>query len=83
MGCVMISEADVRAGKCFLTAGSKPQVLRVCAVRDGVVEFEALAQAGRAGRNSRGEAPTAEFLAGLTREVGCDHQPGRPDRIHI
>ena len=70
-----ISSGDVRPGKCFLSTGPKPVVLRVRSVREGVVEFERMSQKKTA-REAQGQAPLTEFLSGLQREVGCDFQPG-------
>lgn len=67
----MISPGDVRPGKCFLSTGSSPIVLRVRSVREGLVDFERISQKGRA-REALGQAPLPEFLSGLKREVGCD-----------
>ena len=77
----MIAAADIRPGKCFLSEGAKPQVVRVLSVRDGLVRFE-----GRSRRKSwsrRGETAVSEFVAGLTREVGSDFEPGAGSRVHV
>lgn len=72
----MIAPGDVRPGKCFLSTGPKPQVMRVRSVKAGTVDFERLPETTKPGRVSQGQAPLDEFLAGLEREVGCDFQPG-------
>lgn len=36
-----IQLGDLRPGKCFLSQGAKPQMVRVTSVRDGLVRFEA------------------------------------------
>ena len=38
---MVVQTADIRPGKCFLSQGAKPQVVRVLAVSDGLVRFEA------------------------------------------
>ena len=65
----------------LLIQGVKPQVVRVLAVCDGLVRFEARAE--RASWSSRGETALPEFAQGLLREVGPDFQPGGPPRIHV
>ena len=76
-----VSVSDVRPGKCFLSRGAKPQVVRVVAVRDGLVSFEARAR-GRSW-SSRSEAAAPEFVAGLVREVGSDFQLSAAMRVHV
>ena len=78
---MMIAAADVRPGKCFLSQGAKPQVVRVLSVRDGLVHFEARQR--RRVWTARGEAAVPEFIAGLVREVGSDFEPGDPGRMHV
>lgn len=75
----MLTTEDLRAGKCFLSEGAKPQVLRVRSVSEGLVRYEVL---GRK-RFTTGETPAVEFLSGVVREVGCDYQPGAGQRIHV
>ena len=76
-----VESADVRPGKCFLSQGARPSVVRVLAVHDGVVRFEARAK--RAGWSGRAEAALPEFVAGVVREVGSDYQPGSSPRLHV
>ena len=76
-----VDTADIRPGKCFLSKGARPQVVRVLAVCDGVVRFEARAK--RAGWSGRAEATLPEFIAGLLREVGSDYQPRAEPRFHL
>ena len=75
-----VAAADIRPGKCFLSQGAKPSVIRVLSVRDGVVRFEAKLR--RAVWTRRGEAPVSEFVAGLLKEVGSDFRPGL-GRVHV
>ena len=70
-----IREGEVRPGKCF-TSKSDGRVRRVISLRDGTVTFET--RRGKGGRvewDAHAQAPIADFLAELHREVGCDHQP--------
>lgn len=76
-----VQTADIRPGKCFLSQGAKPQVVRVLAIHDGLVRFEARAK--RAGWSGRTEAALPEFLAGLVREVSSDYQPSADPRVHV
>lgn len=76
-----VQTADVRPGKCFLSQGAKPQVVRVLAVRDGLVRFEARAK--RSVWSGRSEAALPEFVAGLLREVGSDYRPETGPRLHV
>ena len=78
----MVDRTDLRAGKCFLSAGAKPQVLRIRGVQSGAVHFEAITR-GPNSRSVKGETPLEEFLAGVQREVGCDFVPGSEQRIHV
>lgn len=75
-----IATADVRPGKCFLSEGARPQVVRVTSVRDGLVHFEARLRPGTWSR--RAEAAVPEFIAGVIKEVGSDFQPGE-GRTHV
>ena len=76
-----VQTADIRPGKCFLSQGAKPQVVRVLAINDGLVRFEARAK--RASWSGRGETALPEFAAGLVREVGSDYQPSVDPRVHV
>ena len=76
-----VDTADIRPGKCFLSQGAKPSVVRVLTVQGGVVRFEARAK--RAGWSVRSEAALPEFIAGLVREVGSDYQPDGGPRMHV
>ena len=76
-----IAVSDVRPGKCFLSQGARPQVVRVLSVHDGLVRFEARQRRNAWG--ARGEAAVPEFIAGLVREVGSDFQPGDARRMHV
>ena len=76
-----VQTAAIRPGKCFLSQGLKPQVVRVLAIRDGIVRFEARAR--RASWSGRGQTALPEFAAGLVREVGSDYQPSADPRIHV
>ena len=76
-----VEQADVRPGKCFLSQGVKPSVVRVLAVNDGVVRFEARAKHAR--WSGRAEAAMPEFLAGLLREGGSDFQPELGPRLNV
>ena len=76
-----VQTADIRPGKCFLSQGAKPSVVRVLAVRNGVVRFEARAK--RSGWAGRAEAALPEFLAGLVREVGSDYEPQAGPRLNV
>lgn len=75
-----IAAADIRPGKCFLSQGAKPSVVRVVSVQDGVVRFEARLRPRVWTR--RDQATMSEFAAGLLREVGSDFQPGA-GRVHV
>ena len=74
-----IAAADVRPGKCFLSQGGKPQVVRVLSVRDGLARFEARQR--RRTWTGPGETAMLKFVSGLLKEVGSDYEPdlGRPD----
>ena len=76
-----IDVGDLRPGKCFLSQGAKPQVVRVLEVRDGLVRFEA--RASRRTWSGRTDVSVPEFMAGLVREVGSDFLPGAGPRAHI
>lgn len=70
-----VAIGDVRPGVCFLKQGAKPQVVRVLAVRDGVVRFEARAPEKRRAWSHQNDITMPDFLAGLVREVGSDFDP--------
>ena len=76
-----IEVGDLRPGKCFLSQGAKPQVVRVIGVRDGLVRFEA--RANRRTWSGRTDVSVPEFMAGLVREVGSDFTPGAEPRHHF
>ena len=76
-----VDNADIRPGKCFLSQGAKPSVVRVLTVQDGVVRFEARAK--RTGWSGRTEAALPDSVAGLVREVGSDHQPDGEPPMHV
>lgn len=78
-----VQVADIRPGKCFLSQGAKPQVVRVLGVRDGLVRFEARTKPGARTWSARGETAVPEFVAGLVREVGSDYEPAAGARLHI
>jgi hypothetical protein len=77
----MVGLADVRAGKCLVSAGPKPRVLRILSVTRDVVRFEALKR--KHVRASTGEAACEEFLQGVLREVGCDYDPAAHERVQV
>ena len=67
--------SDVRPGKCFVSVGDRPQVMRVKALREGVVSFEARGEKAKKGEwPIRGEAPVPEFVSGALKEVGMDYK---------
>ena len=72
--------AAVRPGKCFLSQGVKPQVVRVLSVRDGLVQFKARSR--RNGWAARAETAVPEFVDGLLKEVGSDYLL-EAERLHI
>lgn len=76
-----IEVTDIRPGKCFLSQGARPHVVRVLSVRDGLVRFEARVR--RRAWTGRGETAVPEFVAGLLREVGSDFEPGAEVRVHL
>ena len=76
-----IQVGDLRPGKCFLSQGAKPQVVRVLSVRDGLVRFEA--RASRRAWSGRGDMAVSEFMAGRVREAGSDFTPSAEPRPHL
>ncbi len=74
---------DVRPGKCFLSHGAKPQVIRVLSVRNGLVRFEARTKPHTRTWSSGGEIALPEFVTGLLREVGSDFEPTSGARLNL
>ena len=80
---MIVRSEDVRPGKCFLSNGDKPRIVRVLSVQEGLVRFEARSRTARRSWGARGETALPEFVAGLAREVGSDFLLDGAPRLHV
>ena len=78
-----VSTRDVRPGKCFLSEGVRPQVVRVLAVEQGSVRYEARSPTRRRAWAGRTNMSVPDFAAGLIREVSSDYEPSSTTRVHL